>query len=172
MKTKWFLMIAVVVLLVTFGAVQVNEAKAATERNITLYGSRYGSLAGWGFTAASISSPGPTITVEQGDIINLTLVSSDGHTHHFFVSYSNQSSPGTGDPQSSDFSGTLNYAFTVTSTVGTYRYACIYHPDVMWGYLQVVPTGTIPEFQPLVALSLLVAATFATAFIYKRKHQT
>lgn len=165
-------MIAVIVLLVTVGAVQVNEAKAATERKITLYGSRYGSLTGWGFTATSISSPGPTITVEQGDIINLTLISSDGYTHHFFVSYSNQSSPGTGDPQSSDFSGTLNYTFTVTSIVGTYRYACEYHPDVMWGYLQVVPTGSIPEFQPLMALLLLAAATFASVMIYKRKHQT
>jgi hypothetical protein len=41
----------------------------------------------------------------------------------------------------------------------------------MWGYLQIVPTGTIPEFQPLIMLSLLAAVTAAAALAYKRKGQ-
>jgi hypothetical protein len=64
-----------------------------TTRNFTLYGS---FSRGWGFTATSISSPGPTIVVQQGDTVNLTLISADGVTHNFFVSYTNTSSPKPG----------------------------------------------------------------------------
>jgi hypothetical protein len=39
----------------------------------------------------------------------------------------------------------------------------------MWGYFKVVPTGTIPEFQPLIMLTLLVAGTIVAVLAYKRK---
>lgn len=169
MKTKWLLATTLVVFLAAFVATtQIHGAKAATTRNFTLYGTY---LQGWGFTATSISSPGPTIMVEQGDTINLTLISNDGITHRFFVSYTNSSSPSSGDPESQDFSGTLNYQFAATNATGTYTYHCYHHPNVMYGYFQVVPTGTIPEFQPLIMLSLLVASTAVAALVYKRKRQ-
>jgi hypothetical protein len=41
----------------------------------------------------------------------------------------------------------------------------------MWGYFEVVPTGSIPEFQPLIMLSLLVVSTVAAALAYRRKRQ-
>jgi plastocyanin len=158
-----------VVLLIAVATTQIHDARAATTRNFILYGS-YSQ--GWGFTATSISSPGPTIVVEQGDTVNLTLFSQDGFTHRFFISYTNASSPNTGDPQSSDFSDTVNFQFVATNTIGTYTYHCYYHPGIMLGYFQVVPTGAIPEFQPLIMLSLLfVASTAAAALAYKRKRQ-
>ena len=138
-----------------------------TTRNFTLYGSF--SPGGWGFTAATISSPGPTIVVEQGDTVNLTLISNDGVTHNFFVSYTNTSSPSLGDPKSNDFSSTTSFQFTATTTIGTYKYYCFYHSAMMWGYFQVIQTGTIPEFQPLIMLSLLAAITVVTALVYRRK---
>jgi hypothetical protein len=109
--------------------------------------------------------------VEQGDNVNLTLISNDGINHRFFVSYTNSSSPSSGDPESQDFSSTVNYQFVGTNTTGTYEYRCVYHPGVMWGYFQVVPTGTIPEFQPLILLSLLVASTAVAALVLRRKRQ-
>jgi len=170
MKTKWLLVTTLVVFLAAFVATtQIHGAKAATTRSFTLYGAY---LEGWGFTSTSISSPGPTIVVEQGDTINLTLISNDvGITHRFFVSYTNSSSPSSGEPESQDFSGTLSYQFAATNTTGTYTYRCAHHPDVMYGYFQVVPTGTIPEFQPLIMLSLLVASTAVAALVYKRRRQ-
>ena len=136
--------------------------------NFTLYGS---ATLGWGFTAASMSSPGPTIVVEQGDTVNLTLISSDGVMHEFFVSYTNASSPSLGDPQSPEFSGTVsvNYQFVASNTTGTYEYRCVFHPDVMWGYFQIVQAGAIPEFQPVTMLLVLVASTIFAALICKRK---
>jgi heme/copper-type cytochrome/quinol oxidase subunit 2 len=147
-------------------------AHATGTANLTLYGSSQG---GWGFTANNITSPGPTIVVEQGDTVNLTLISSDGAKHLFFVSYTNDSTTiGAGDPQSAPFSGTVNYSFTATNTAGTYEYFCYYdstyyNPELMWGYFRVVPTGTIPEFQPLAMLTLFILSIGIAALARKRR---
>jgi len=167
MKTKWLLALTLAVFLAaSAAATQIQSARAATTRNFTLYGNY---LEGWGFTASNITSPGPKIVVEQGDTVNLTLISEDGVTHRFFVSYTNSSTPSSGDPESSDFSNTTTYQFVATSTVGTYTYYCAHHPMEMYGTFQVVPTGAIPEFQPLMLLSLLVAITALAALVYRRK---
>ena len=168
-KAKWLLATILAVFLASsVAATQIHGAKAATTRNFSLYGDY---LRGWGFTASSISSPGPTIVVEQGDTVNLTLMNNDRVTpHRFFVSYTNASSSPSSGTNSSDFlSSTLNFEFVATSTVGTYKYYCYYHPAVMYGMFQVVPTGTIPEFQPLILLSLLVASTAVVALVCRRK---
>lgn len=172
MKEKWLLAtILVVFLAAVVTTTQIHSAKGATTRNVTLYGS-YSQ--GWGFTASNITNPGPPIVVEQGDTVNLTLISNDGtysNPHKFFISYTNVSSPNATEPQSSDFTTTLNYQFVATNTVGTYTYGCVHHFSTMHGYFQVVPTGTIPEFQPLIMLSLLVASTAVAALVYRRKRQ-
>jgi FtsP/CotA-like multicopper oxidase with cupredoxin domain len=160
-----------IAVLVAVAASQIYSVKAATTRDFTLYGS-YSQ--GWGFTASSITSPGPTIVVEQGDTVNLTLINNDGiyaNPHRFFVSYTNASSANSTEPQSSDFTTTLSYQFVATNTVGTYAYGCIYHYSMMKGYFQVVATGTIPEFQPLIMLSVLVASSAVAALVYRRKRQ-
>ena len=168
LNAKWFLAIIVTVFLAaSVATIQIHSAKAATTRNFTLHG---GFLQGWGFNASGMSSPGPTIVVEQGDTVNLTLISSDGITHRFFVSYTNSSSSPSSGTESSDFSGTLNFQFVATGTVGSYTYYCAHHPGVMYGTFQVVQTGTIPEFQPLVLLSLLlVLSTAVAALVFRRK---
>jgi len=142
----------------------------AVTRNFTLYGS---FSAGWGFAPASMSTPGPTIVVEQGDTVDLDPISQDiGIPHRFFVSYTNSSTPTAGDPMSADFTTSTTFQFAATTTIGTYKYYCYYHTLTMWGYFDVVQTGTIPEFQLAVMLSLLVATTIAAALANKRKHQT
>lgn len=168
MKTKWlFSIILAVLLAASVAATQIHGASAATTRNITLYGNY---LKGWGRTASNITSPGPTIVVEQGDTVNLTLINNDGvATHRFFVSYTNSSSSPSSGTESPDFSSITTFQFVATSTVGTYTYYCYYHPLVMYGTFQVVPTGTIPEFQPLMLLSLLVVSTAVVGLVYRRK---
>jgi plastocyanin len=170
MKTKWlFAAVLMTVLSSAVATVQIQNAKAATTRNFTLYGS---ILNGWGFTDSSMSNPGPPIVVEQGDTVNLTLISNDGITHRFFVSYTNQTSPSAGDPESPVFtSAGVNFQFVASNTIGTYQYHCAIHPQMM-GYFQIVPAGSIPEFQPLTMLLLLVASTTIAALAYKRKKQT
>jgi FtsP/CotA-like multicopper oxidase with cupredoxin domain len=166
---KRFLAVTLAILSVAIVTLQVHSAEAATTRNFTLYGS---TLHGWGFTAANITLPGPTILVEQGDNVSLTLISNDGITHRFFVSYTNATTPSSGDPQSADFSGTTNFNFTATSTVGTYTYLCYYHPSTMWGYFQVVQTGTISEFQLLAMLMLLFISTGIVVLVRRKIRQS
>jgi len=165
---RWLFATMLALLLAAVATTQIYTAKAATTRNFTLYASY---TSGWGFTATTITSPGPTIVVEQGDTVNLTLISNDAIAHNFFVSYTNASSPDPADPWSPDFgSNAVNFQFVASNTVGTYQYHCSFYPTVMWGYFKVVPTGTIPEFHPLIMLTLLIAGT-AAALVCRRKQQ-
>lgn len=102
---------------------------------ITLFGSAGG---GWGYTATSIASPGPRITVTQGDVLALTLHSQDGVTHNWFVDYNNNNVVDPGEPSSADFTGSTagSYTFTANRT-GTFTYKCKYHPTVMVGTIVV-----------------------------------
>jgi len=167
-KFNLLLATAIVILAASAVATQIKNANAATTRSFTLYGNAFG---GWGLTPQTISSPGPTIKVEQGDTVNLTLISSDGFTHKFFLSYTNSTSPTSGDNQSQDFADTTNYQFVAGTAVGTYEYRCVHHPETMWGYFEIVPTGTIPEFEPLIILPTLIVVTtvFAAFLRMKRK---
>ncbi|HXX88413.1 MAG TPA: hypothetical protein VEH86_08220 [Candidatus Acidoferrum sp.] len=168
-KVKRLFTVLLAVCFVGYATLQICDVEAATTRNFTLYGS-ISSPAGWGFTSGNITSPGPLIEVEQGDTVNLTLISKDGFTHRFWLSYTNSSSPQTGDPQSPDFSNApVDYSFIVTNTVGTYRYECAIHDSTMYGYLKVVPTGTIPEFQPPIMLAMFFAGTMITLLIHKKR---
>ena len=166
MNVKCLIIAAIIVVFLSVVAPQVRDTRAATTRNFTLYGS---ALHGWGFTSTNITSPGPTIIVEQGDTVNLTLISNDGAQHLFFVSYTNSTSPSSGDPQSASFTGTTHYNFTANDTVGTYMYRCSIHPSVMYGFFQILPTGTIPEFQLIIMVPMLVAGTTLAALMYRRK---
>ena len=93
MNVKWVFAAVLAVLFFAVLATQIHEANAATTRNFTLYGS---VSHGWGFTDTNMTTPGPTIVVEQGDTVNLTLLGYDTMTHRFFVSYTNATSPVSG----------------------------------------------------------------------------
>lgn len=97
---------------------------------------------GWGFTAGTITSPGPTMTVSQGDLVNLTLTSQDGFPHQFFVDYNGNAIPDAGEPTSPQFSSTINFQFTAT-VAGNFTYRCAIHPFVMFGSFIVTPTHDV-----------------------------
>jgi FtsP/CotA-like multicopper oxidase with cupredoxin domain len=169
LNTKWLLATIMVVSLVGMVNSEIREVTASATRNFALYGAY---PQGWGLTATNITSPGPTIVVEQGDTINMTLTSQDGLPHQFWVIYINGSSTHQpNDPLSNTFTGTVNYQFVATNIIGTYEYRCYIHGRPMYGYFKVVPTGTIPELQPLAMLSLLAAGTAVAALAHRRKRE-
>lgn len=117
-------------------AIAVVPARADT-KSFTLYG---GMSTGWGFSSASQSNPGPTIIVNRGDTVVLTLNSVDpaSTTHNWFIDYNNNLTADTGEPKSSDFSGTTAGSFTFTANkVGTFTYRCAYHPTTMKGVIVI-----------------------------------
>src|SRR5207245_7628331 len=85
-------------------AIAVVPARADT-KSFTLYG---GMSTGWGFSSASQSNPGPTIIVNRGDTVVLTLNSVDpaSTTHNWYIDYNTNLTADTAEPQSRESSVT------------------------------------------------------------------
>jgi Multicopper oxidase len=105
----------------------------AVSRSITLRGS-YAS--GWNGT-----NPGPAITLMQGDMVNLNLISTDGAPHTFIIDVAKAgivASPDcTVDKCSSQFSSSTTFTFTADMPAGTFTYYCSIHLQHMYGSLTV-----------------------------------
>jgi FtsP/CotA-like multicopper oxidase with cupredoxin domain len=165
----------IVVLLIGISAtsMRIQEAKAQTTVNITLYGSagEYGSAyIGWGYTATNITTPGPTIIIHQYDELNLTLYSQDAPgIHRFFVDYNNNSLIDDSEPASPFInSSTVGTPFEFNATIsGTFTYRCYVHPSMMYGTIIIEPT--VPEFPPILILPLFIAATTAATVAIRTK---
>jgi plastocyanin len=157
------ILVAIVLFLIvgTVGVIKFQKAKASSVVNITLYGSFSG---GWGYTPSSITSPGPTITVSQGDTVNMTLISQDGITHRFYVDYNKNRVPDDGEPDSGNFNPSTTLQF-VANTNGTFTYYCYIHPSTMFGTFTV--TSPIPEFSSSLILPLLMMGTLSAIAIFK-----
>jgi hypothetical protein len=152
---------------------RVQRVQAATV-DITLYGSAGGGYygggqGGWGFTSASISSPGPAISVNQYDYVNLTLFSYDSNAHRFYVDYNNDSVVDAGEPVTSSFSSSIVFGFNA-SVSGTFTYRCAFHPSVMYGMFTVNPA--VPEFSPILAMPLFTLVTLVAVLAHRRKRLT
>jgi hypothetical protein len=116
----------------------------APRTNFTLYGH---SIDGWGFSNATTSKPGPTLTVYLGDSVEMTLIAKEnvGTPHNWFLDYNNLSSRDQGEPGSADFNGLgdprVGFLPFIADRPGLWAYRCGFHPTTMWGMLQVMPTG-------------------------------
>lgn len=114
---------------------------AATTDTIVLVG----AIAGWN---SSTTNPNPTITVTQGDVVNLVLSSSDGALHRWFVDVDKNGAtpdcPGA-DVCSNAFSSPtpMTFTFTVNFAPGTYTYYCSVHPTTMLGQFVVNPNTSV-----------------------------
>lgn len=120
---KWHLVVRVVAACLLFGL--ASSAGAAT-RNYTLYitagtltinGSGGASMAAWGYTevAGTPKFPGPTLTANEGDTVNVTVVNNHNINHNFLVQGV------TTDTTAIAPGGNRVYSFTA-STAGSYLY--------------------------------------------------
>lgn len=140
----------------------------------SLYGSVTSPLVGWGFNATNISAPGPTLVIEAGVNITLTLYSADNSTlsvaHSWLLDYNNDSVANAGEPLSREFGGAgnlnpVNYSFTASRT-GTFVYRCGIHTSQMWGLIVILgkasstsnafPIGLIPGIMLVVIGGVLI----------------
>src|SRR3989442_6080682 len=116
--------------------------------SFTLYGS---FSTGWGFTPTSITQPGPTLTVQPGESVSLTLFSADGRPHQFCVDY--ESTPdyvcqgselATQSPMFTSSTTGTTFPFNAPTTPGTYAYFCTIHRSAMTG--QFIVSSPPPDF--------------------------
>lgn len=118
-----------------------NSTSTGNIINISLFGS---ASAGWGFASNNMTSPGPTIVVNKGDLVNLTLIGVDALPHNFFVDYNKDGTPSPDEPTSPTFqTTTINYQFNA-STAGDFTYYCQFHPSIMRGSFVVGQSATLP----------------------------
>lgn len=123
--------------LISMGLVALTIPARAANVSLNLYGAQF---AGWGTTSTSESSPGPDLHVNPGDAVTITLHSTDGVAHQFFVDLNNNHVPDAGEPTSSVFSTTATVNFTAPAA-GTYHYYCYFHEPAMYGILVVGSAG-------------------------------
>jgi len=172
--------ILVLTLLLSIGLLAVpigiSQVHAATQ--ITLYaGEINSSQYGFGDSASSIATPGPTLTLTSGDTVTVTLHNAGTMSHNFAIVNAKSStasvlwsaqvdSPSNGVPAGQSASVT----FTVGSA-GNYYYICQVDGHValgMWG--NVVVQSAVPEFPTaLVFVFFAVAATALVAYISQTK---
>ena len=141
-----------------------------------LYGS---ATLGWGTTPAAITNPGPTLTVAQGQSVELALYSQDNATHAFFVSYDGLTTPSAGEPQSLNFSSSLvPVFFTFTANqAGNFSYYCKFHPSTMKGTFQVASSGSGPAPPPdytiyAAIIVVVVIVAIVAVVVIRRKPRT
>jgi len=124
-----------------FGVLLTAPAPAHADPGVVtmdLYGS---SAGGWGLLSSSESNPGPHISVHQGDTVTITLHSTDGFPHQFFVDYNRNDIIDADEPASGSFSATTTVTFTATQ-LGTFDYYCLFHPTTMKGDFVVQASGS------------------------------
>ena len=142
----------------------------AAPTHYTLYGD---ALRGWGFNATAITKPGPTLVVQAGVNVSLTLFAADGAAHTWFIDLDNSSSVGPGESESNPFGGSgnpnpLNYTFHATSG-GTFAYRCGIHLTTMWGMIVVLgqpgptPAGFPVPLIPGIMIAVIVGVLLLAA---------
>ncbi len=140
----------------------------------TLWGSA-AAPNGWGFTSTSVTYPGPTLNVAQGQTVSIDLFSADGADHTFYVDFANSGST-SGNTVSPDFNGTHPVRFSFTASLaGNYTYACgIHGASSMKGTVQVAasggPASSPPDYTTYaVAIVVIVIVAIIAAIVIRRK---
>ena len=109
------------------------------------------------------TSPGPTITVNQGDTVSITVRNNDTTTHTF-----NIATPYTAVSTGNMNPGQVKTLSTFTaSTSGSFNYQCNIHPAAMKGTFKVNAAAPIT---PTMVLTLL-ATTTAAAYLTMRRRR-
>ena len=172
--------ILVLVFLVSIGLLcfTLGTSQAQTSTQVNLYaGEKSTSTYGFGNSATSISSPGPTLTFTSGEVVTVTLYNAGTMPHNFAV-VETKSSTGTvlwnsaiGSSSSGVAAGSSQSVTFTVGNAGNYYYICQIDGHVslgMWGNVKV--NAAVPEFPSTLAIVFFaLAATALAAYLGKTK---
>lgn len=115
----------------------------------TLYGS---AVVGWGFTPGTMNSPGPLLTVTQGEMVHLSLFAADSVDHIWCIDYDASNSCGPLENESARFmspTAPTLHMFVPMGPPGTYNYICNIHT----GFIMNGPIRITAAVKPVVSIS-------------------
>lgn len=170
---RTFQALLVAVLAMGFAIVTAPPVHAASQ-SIALYGS---STGGWGLSSSAETIPGPKLTVAQGDSVTITLHSSDGLTHEFFIDFNGDGAPSAGEPTSSQFNASTTVPVFTATQAGTFTYYCYFHPNSMKGTFTVTSAntgssgsgGSLPTLEILGIVVVVVVAIGVAALVLRQR---
>lgn len=122
------------------------------------------------------SGPNPTITVNQGDIVKISLTSADGGTHMFALDVDKDGTRFTGSCTTGDTCSAMFTPSTPTSVMidtsalsGTYTYFCTFHTMMVGSFIVVggvVGASPVPMNSPaMIGIYLVIAGSAAVLII-------
>jgi len=152
-----------------------TENRPAAAVAVTLYAS-IATPAGWGWATANVTEPGPTIHVNQGDVITFQLFAKDSVSHMLVIDLNNSQTQDAGDKSSTTFSSptvATSFVFNAT-TAGTFNYFCgIYGYSLQRGQLVVQAPAATPADNTLLIVGgvvvLVVIVAAAAGMMMRRK---
>jgi len=125
---------------------------------------------GWGSTNTSLTNPGPTLVVDQGDNVTLILNGTDGSNHAWYIDYDNNTHQNGAEPVSPQFRSTARSWNFTANTNGTYWYRDTRNPNAV-GQITIRqpsgPGGLLGDSGTLViALGAIIAFVAVIALLY------
>jgi hypothetical protein len=132
-----------------------------------------------GFAALNWNSttPGPLMTVFDGDLVSILFSSGDGLIHTWYLDVNNNGIADPGEPNSFPIEATSStfVNFTFTPKIGTnipaggnFTYRCGVHPGSMFGAFQVIPATINSSINSASTLDSKSVATVGTLTVDMR----
>ncbi len=143
----------------------IPSTRAAATRHFDIYQNNSTGGAGCSgqFNCFNTTFPGPAITVNQGDTVEITVHNNDSITHTFTL---------VSSPYSVDVTVPARTTMAVTpftaNTAGQWTYECTIHPNDMTGTFKVTQVSSAP-ITPLAAIGMILTVTSATYLLGRRR---
>jgi plastocyanin len=149
-----------------------------TPDRYTLWGD---AARGWGFNKTNITAPGPTLVIQTGKNVTLTLYAADSTAHTWGIDFNGDKTIEGSETNSKQFSSpSVSYNFTFNvSQGGNYTYRCAIHPTSMYGPIIILGRqssspgpglGLVPSIMiGTIAVVLVLAAVYQVRAVRARR---
>jgi len=178
-KTLFLIVMLAIALVISLLSAFALTVKAQSVTQLTWYAGEVSTSAyGFGTSASTITSPGPTLNLVEGTTYNMTVYNvstmSMDHSWEIVSSKAASTSPlwGAGIGVSTYISPGSSGSVTFTPTqTGNFYYVCTFPGHIALGmYGKVVVSTTIPEFPSALTLMFMaLALTALAAFVTRHK---
>jgi plastocyanin len=148
----------------------VGTFVVTTPDHYTLWGD---AAKGWGFNKTNITAPGPTLVIQTGKNVTLTLYAADATAHTWGIDLNRNNLIDGSDTNSNQFSSaTVGYNFTFSvAQGGNYTYRCAIHPTSMFGPIVILGHQAAPPAPGLPLIPTIMLGTIVVVLVLSAVYQ-